>query len=298
MKTLALAALAPFAAGVVLAFALAGQEEDRIDGWIRDLGSEHRDTRMKAAEQLRNAGKAAISRLKAAANDEDAERALLARDILLWLRKPPPGESGRPVDPVPQTTLVYHDWVRGVHFRLAPDGKVELTVPESPKDPEGKRTFKTYRSDSLAKFKEEYPEVTKQYELESVAGPAVLKTEVLDWWRQTWDWLGLMPRVEEKQNGPDTMGVWVGPVGRALQSQLGLKEGEGLLILETLEGGVGAKSGLKPHDVLVQFDGKPVRADSPLRDWAKESLRKPGFPIEVVRGAKHEVLTVHAAEAK
>ncbi len=285
---------------MVLAFGLAGQGQDRIDRWIQDLGSDQRQTRMKAAEELRRAGREAIPKLRAAANDEDAERALLARDVLLWLRKPPAGEEGRPVEPVPQTTVVYHDWVRGVHFRLAPEGNVELTVPESPKDPQGKRAFKTYRADSLTEFKERYPELMKQYDLETIAGPAFLKSEVLEWWRQTWDWLGLTPREQKRKDekGPATMGVWVGPVDPALRAQLGLKEDEGLLILEVIADSVAARSGIKPYDVLVQFDGKVVRKDSPLRDWAKESLRKPNFGVEVIRAGRHEVLNVHAAEAR
>ena len=132
---------------VLLSVAQDPVSDQELERLIEDLGARDKASRERAVAALQKIGEPSFPRLLKAATDLDAERALLARQILLSFRKP--GPEGWNKDPLPVTSVVYQDWVRGVSFKMAPDGTIELTVPEE-QGSDGKRAFKTYRADSLA----------------------------------------------------------------------------------------------------------------------------------------------------
>jgi hypothetical protein len=54
------------------------------------------------------------------------------------------------------------------------------------------------------------------------------------------------------------LGVMVDPPSETLADQLGLKKGQGLVVREVVQDSPASKAGLKPHDILVELNGKPV----------------------------------------
>jgi hypothetical protein len=58
------------------------------------------------------------------------------------------------------------------------------------------------------------------------------------------------------------LGVRLEPIGATLAEQLGLPPGQGLVLEEVLAGSPAARAGLRSHDVLIEWDGKPV-SDKP-----------------------------------
>jgi hypothetical protein len=144
----------------------AAQEPDqskRVEKLVQDLGAEDFKTREEAEQELRKIGVPAATALKKALEDKDAERADRARRILEDIGKKDEKPEGRKAVGV---RISSRDLSRGITFDLYPDGKVELTVPKEDKD-SGKKVYKTYKADSMDEFKEKYPEVAKQYDIDS-----------------------------------------------------------------------------------------------------------------------------------
>ncbi len=57
---------------------------------------------------------------------------------------------------------------------------------------------------------------------------------------------------------PGRLGVMVEAPSDAMIEQLDLPEGQGLVVGEVIPDSPAAKAGLKPHDILLEFNGKPV----------------------------------------
>lgn len=54
------------------------------------------------------------------------------------------------------------------------------------------------------------------------------------------------------------LGVHIQVVTEPIAEALGLKKTEGALVASVIEGGPAAQAGIKPRDVILEFDGKPV----------------------------------------
>ncbi len=92
-------------------------------------------------------------------------------------------------------------------------------------------------------------------------------------------------------SGPARLGIVVEPLDAALADQLNLPRDEGLVVTKVLPGLAAERVGLRPHDVLLAVDGKPVPATA--REFAKlvQGL-KTDLPltVEVVRKGKQMAL--------
>jgi serine protease Do len=85
--------------------------------------------------------------------------------------------------------------------------------------------------------------------------------------------------------------VTVQPVDQALAETFGLKSPQGALVGSVQKGGPAAKAGLKPGDVIVKFDGKPIARSSDLP--ALVAAAKPGrqVTLEVWRDGKAQQIS-------
>ncbi len=83
----------------------------------------------------------------------------------------------------------------------------------------------------------------------------------------------------------------VQPVDQALAETFGLKGPQGALVGSVQKGGPAAKAGLKPGDVIVKFDGKPIARSSDLPSLV--AAAKPGrqVTLEVWRDGKAQQIT-------
>lgn len=92
---------------------------------------------------------------------------------------------------------------------------------------------------------------------------------------------------------------WIGlncaDVAPALRSQLKLKEGVGLLVINAFEGSPSQKAGLKQHDIIIKADGKDIGAVGQLI----EAVQKAGeaeIKLEIIREGQQQTIPVQSAE--
>lgn len=92
--------------------------------------------------------------------------------------------------------------------------------------------------------------------------------------------------------GGREFGVNLESVGETLRDQLSLKEGEGVLVAGVKPGTAAEKAGLKPHDILLRLEGKPVQDRWQFRADVLQAMGKPEFEIELLRAGKRETVKV------
>lgn len=88
------------------------------------------------------------------------------------------------------------------------------------------------------------------------------------------------------------LGISIQNVTPALAKEFGLKSQTGALIGEVVPNGPAAKAGLKDGDVVVQFNGKPVRDSRELQLSVAETKPKSKVPVEISRNGSTRNLDV------
>jgi serine protease Do len=93
------------------------------------------------------------------------------------------------------------------------------------------------------------------------------------------------------------IGVQVQEMTDELAASFGLKELNGALVAAVEKGGPAARAGLKPGDVVLSFDGKPLLTSSDLARMVASA--KPGtvVPLEIWRKGEKKSLKVAVGEA-
>jgi hypothetical protein len=96
------------------------------------------------------------------------------------------------------------------------------------------------------------------------------------------------------------LGVFVDPPADALREQLDLPAGQGLVVRQVLPDSAAAKAGLRPHDLVLEFDGKPV--PNRVEEFTRlVTAVKPDTTVEVVvmrKGKKETIKDVKLPEVK
>lgn len=98
--------------------------------------------------------------------------------------------------------------------------------------------------------------------------------------------------VEDGEAEHAYLGVVPRPVTDELNEQFGLGVDEGALVQSVSEGSPAARAGLREGDVIVEFDGEPIRTVEDL--FAAIRQRDPGQTVEltIVRDGKRQTLEV------
>jgi serine protease Do len=93
------------------------------------------------------------------------------------------------------------------------------------------------------------------------------------------------------------------PFTPAMASYFGVKQGAGVLITrlvdendEPSETGPAAKAGLKPEDVIVEFDGKAIRSNQDFRVAAADAQPGRKAKVKVIRHGEEKTFEVEMAE--
>jgi beta-lactamase regulating signal transducer with metallopeptidase domain len=91
--------------------------------------------------------------------------------------------------------------------------------------------------------------------------------------------------------GSGRMGIRVDRPSPALVDQLDLPKGQGLVVREVLTDSAAAKAGLKPHDVLLQFNGKAI-SDEPadFSEMVRDAKADTPLTVVVKRKGKEETI--------
>ncbi|HVC18486.1 MAG TPA: Do family serine endopeptidase [Vicinamibacterales bacterium] len=102
----------------------------------------------------------------------------------------------------------------------------------------------------------------------------------------------LLPQLETGKVVRGKIGVQVMAVTKDAVRALGLKKAEGALVSTVTPGGAAAKGGIKPGDVIIAFNGRPVPDRTSLVNMVVAT--KPGtiVPVKVVRNGEELTLNV------
>ncbi|GBF50256.1 trypsin-like serine protease [Leptospira ryugenii] len=93
------------------------------------------------------------------------------------------------------------------------------------------------------------------------------------------------------------IGVSLSPINKEIADQLGLSSTEGAVVVERLGNSPAAKAGLRPSDVIIEIDGKPIKSPSDVQAVIASSKIGKRIEIKIIRN-KNEVLTTITPEQK
>lgn len=82
------------------------------------------------------------------------------------------------------------------------------------------------------------------------------------------------------------LGVTIGEVDEALAAQLGLKEGQGILVRSIIEDSPAEKAGLKSYDIITRIDNDEIHDISDLRKKLRELKEGDSITLSVLRQGK------------
>lgn len=284
-----------------------------IQRWIADLGSDDYETRERATEALAACGPAARPALEEAARSPDPEVRYRARTALARLAREPDADTaardgGGRVQ------------AQSVRISEGPDGvRVEVSRTE-----DGKTTTRVYEAEDRAAFKEKHPEIYAQY-LSRDRGVEIGGLRLF--WRGPGDGPGggggdlLADRLEDllheherclrkafpedgdffrpfgegdpaapRGAGGLRLGVTVQDLPGTLASHLRLEGGA--LVEHVAPGSAADKAGLARWDVVVSFDGRPVRDPDDLRRFVARARAGKPLAVEIIREGERKTVTV------
>ena len=88
------------------------------------------------------------------------------------------------------------------------------------------------------------------------------------------------------------LGVSLEDIDKESASSLNIDQTEGALIVQVVPGSAAEKAGLKPYDLIVEFDGKPVTNTNDMRKMAANAVVDKPVPIKVLRNGTPKTLQV------
>jgi len=90
--------------------------------------------------------------------------------------------------------------------------------------------------------------------------------------------------------------VQIGVIPQNALDTLGLKNRQGALVASVVPNGPSAKAGLEPGDVIVQFNGKPVKDRDALVSMVIATPPNTTVPVRVIRDKEEKTLNVRVGE--
>jgi serine protease Do len=106
----------------------------------------------------------------------------------------------------------------------------------------------------------------------------------------------LIPQLRTGKITRGVIGVSVGPVPLEALNEFGLKERRGALVNTVTRGQPAAKAGIEPGDIILEFNGKPVRNTDELVGTVVRT--KPGttVPVKILREKQERTVNVTVDE--
>jgi hypothetical protein len=282
--------------------------QDAPEDLVRKLGVDDYAEREKATEALRKLGKGAEDALKKGQESQDPEVRSRSKALLEELkpaaaprrapaRPPMPFGNGFRGSSVSVQTvngdstyvITPGDGTPGLTFRKAAAGGVKLEYP----DDAGKT--RTAEAASLAAFLKEHKEVAAKYGISEegidyagarvsfkprtpFGGPGGFRFN-FGGRKGPWPFEDEAEEKEEKKPEAAARTPAFEAVSDALRAQLGLPEGQGVLVARD-----DAAPGLRKHDVLLEIDGRPVGTP------AEAKKASGGTSLTILRKGKRETL--------
>jgi len=176
--------------------------------------------------------------------------------------------------------------------RVAADGKVTVKILR--KDAGGKAVDETFEAESLEALEKDHPEVHGK--VKDLLGDRIdVRIGALPQWPR----LPRPPRVPdaprlgrlfERAEPKPVLGVSVSEVPPVLRTQLSLKEGEGIVVEEVLDGTPAERLGLRRHDVVLSVNGTAVGSVEDVRATVGKVEAGGDLRLRVLRGGRIEEL--------
>jgi len=92
------------------------------------------------------------------------------------------------------------------------------------------------------------------------------------------------------------LGVTIQNISPDLKKAIGLRENYGVLITDVEKGSPAEKAGIKPLDVILEYDGKKVKN---IQDfWMMKEETKPGKRVKILLWRKSRKITIHVKIGK
>jgi serine protease Do len=106
----------------------------------------------------------------------------------------------------------------------------------------------------------------------------------------------LLPQLRGGKVTRGVIGVQVAPVPPDALAEFGLKDRRGALVSSVIRNQPAAKAGIEPGDIILEFNGKPVRNRDELVSMV--TATKPGttVPIKVLREKQEKTLSITVGE--
>src|SRR5712691_3913915 len=106
----------------------------------------------------------------------------------------------------------------------------------------------------------------------------------------------LLPQLRGGKITRGMIGVSIGVIPQTALDTLGLKNRQGALVASVAPSGPSAKAGIEPGDVIVQFNGKPVKDRDALVSMVVSTPPNTTVPVKVVRDKEEKTLNVKVGE--
>ena len=94
------------------------------------------------------------------------------------------------------------------------------------------------------------------------------------------------------------LGVLIQKVTPEIAESLGVKEAKGALVADVIKDGPAEEAGIKVGDVIVEFDGHPVKDSTELPLLVARTAIGKSVKVKVIRDKGTETLSVHISELK
>jgi serine protease Do len=108
----------------------------------------------------------------------------------------------------------------------------------------------------------------------------------------------LLPQLRQGKVSRSWLGVMIQNITPELKNKLGLGADEGALVSDVVSGGPAEKAGIKRGDVILQFDGKPIRSSHDLPFVVASTPIGKTVTVEVMRDSQRMNLQVKTEELK
>jgi serine protease Do len=106
----------------------------------------------------------------------------------------------------------------------------------------------------------------------------------------------LLPQLRGGKVTRGVIGITVGDVPNEALAEFGLRERRGALVQTVNPGGPASKGGLEPGDVIIEFNGKPVRKRDELVSYVVATRPGTTVPVKVMRDKQEKTVNVTIEE--
>jgi C-terminal processing protease CtpA/Prc len=93
------------------------------------------------------------------------------------------------------------------------------------------------------------------------------------------------------------IGVTAVGTSDAIRAQLGLAEGQGVVVSEVVNGSPAEKAGIKKYDIILGIDDKQINTPEKLAGIVQDAKERP-IQLQILRAGKHLTFSVTAATKK